>query len=127
MGTAPVRLHHLALRTADPPALARWYAALFGLPAWREGSDRSVWLRLDDAALMIERAEPAEPAVPPGSMEFFALRVTARERDAFVDRCARAGVEVEHRTAYTVYVRDPDGRRVGVSCYDGFPTAPVLE
>jgi len=122
-----VRLHHLALRTADPAALARWYASLFGLPVWREQPGGSVWLGLDDAALMIEPALPAEPRVPAGSMEFFALRVSPAERDAFVERCARDGVAVEHRTAFTVYVRDPDGRRVGVSCYGGFPSTPGVE
>ena len=122
-----MRLHHLALRTADPEVLARWYAELFGLAVWREQPGYSVWLGLDDAALMIERAEAAEAPLPAGSMEFFALRVTAAGRDAFVERCARMGVAVEHRTAATVYVRDPDGRRVGVSCFDGFPSPPVLE
>lgn len=116
-----MRLHHLALRTADPTALARWYAGLFGLAVLREQPGYSVWLRLGDAALMVERAASGEPPVPPGSMEFFALRVTAAERDAFVARCAASGVAVEHRTEFTVYVRDPDGRRVGVSCFDGFP------
>lgn len=122
-----MKLHHLALRTVEPGSLARWYAALFELVVTRTQPGRSVWLGLDDGALMIERADPDEPAVPPGSMEFFALRVTPAGRDAFLDRCARAGVPVEHRTEYTVYVRDPDGRRVGVSCFDAFPSAPVLE
>ncbi len=122
-----MRLHHLALRTDDPAALARWYASLFALPVWREQAGGSVWLGLDDAALMIERANPSEPRVPHGSMEFFALGVTAAGRDAFVERCARLGVAIEHRTGFTVYVRDPDGRRVGVSCFDGFPSNPVLE
>jgi glyoxylase I family protein len=116
-----MRLHHLALRTSDPTALARWYAALFALPTLREQPGYSVWLSLDGAALMIERASPAEPTVPAGAMEFFALAVTPAGRDAFVERCATLGVPVEHRTAFTVYVRDPDGRRVGVSCFDGFP------
>lgn len=117
----------MAMRTADPPALARWYADLFGLGLLREQPGYSVWLRLDDAALMIERASPGEATVAPGSMDLLALRVTAQERDAFVERCARLGVAVEHRTDFTVYVRDPDGRRVGVSCFDGFPSNPVLE
>lgn len=121
-----MRLHHLALRTADPDALARWYAARFDLAVWRVEPGRAVWLGLDDAALMIERADAAEPAVPAGSMEFFALRVSPEGRDAFVARCARDGVPVEHRTAFTVYVRDPDGRRVGVSCFAAFPSTPVV-
>jgi len=122
-----MKLHHLALRTADPAALARWYIALFGLAVWREQPGPSIWLGLDDAALMIEPALPSEPRIPAGTMEFFALRVTPLERDAFLERCALAGVTVEHRTAYTVYVRDPDGRRVGVSCFAGFPSTPGVE
>ncbi|MDB4929127.1 MAG: Lactoylglutathione lyase [Myxococcaceae bacterium] len=122
-----MRLHHLALRTADPPALARWYVHLFGLDLWRDTPGASLWLGLGDAALMIEPAAPGEPAVPAGSMEFFALRVTPAGRDAFVARCLAAAVPVEQQTAFTVYVRDPDGRRVGVSCFDGFPSAPPVE
>lgn len=122
-----MRLHHLALRTADPASLARWYAALFGLRVWREQPGGSIWLGLDDAALMIEPAGSGEPGVPAGTMEFFALRVSPDGRDAFVERCAREGVAVEHGTAFTVYVRDPDGRRVGVSCYGGFPSTPGVE
>lgn len=122
-----MRLHHLALRTADPAALARWYAALFALPTWRETAAGSVWLGLGDAALMIERAGPDEPPVPAGSMEFFALAVDPAGRDAFAARCARAGVAIEHRTEFTLYVRDPDGRRVGVSCFDGFPSPRAVE
>jgi hypothetical protein len=29
-----------------------------------------------------------------------------------------ARLPIEGETAYTIYVRDPDGRRVGVSSYD---------
>jgi catechol 2,3-dioxygenase-like lactoylglutathione lyase family enzyme len=122
-----MRLHHLALRTADPPSLARWYRDHFGLTVWRDNPGGSIWLALDDAALMIEPSAPGEAAVPVGSMEFFALRVTPAARDAFAARCAAAGVAIEQRTAHTVYVRDPDGRRVGVSCFDGFPSAPTVE
>jgi len=28
-----------------------------------------------------------------------------------------AGVRIEDRTAYTLYLRDPDGHRVGLSVY----------
>ncbi len=31
--------------------------------------------------------------------------------------CTEAGVTIEGRTMYTLYIRDPDGRRVGLSIY----------
>ena len=34
-----------------------------------------------------------------------------------IDRLREAGVAIEDRTAFTLYVRDPDGRRVGLSSY----------
>ena len=116
-----MRIHHVAFRTLDPASLARWYLDVFELPTAAAPRPDAAWLQLDDGMLMIERASAGEPTVPRGSLEFIALRVTAAERDAFVRRCERLGVAIEQRTEWTVYVRDPDGRRVGVSCFDGFP------
>ncbi len=120
---ARVRLHHLALRTRDPDALARWWAAVFALPVVPAPRPEVCWLRLDDALLMIEPSEPGEPGVPAGTLEFAAFRVTPAERDDFARRCEALAVPIEHRTAWTIYVRDPDGRRVGVSCFDAVPSA----
>jgi len=110
-------LHHLALRTHDVPALAQFYRDWLGLPVARELLPRALWLALDgDAVLMIERAEAAEPGVPVGSLELFAVRVTVAQREALRERLVAAG-RLEAETAHTVYFRDPDGRRVGASSY----------
>ncbi|MCA9540797.1 MAG: VOC family protein [Myxococcales bacterium] len=112
-----MRLHHLALRTAAPEPLAAFYADVFGLSRVREQAGYSIWLGLDDAVLMIERAAPDEPLVPAGSLEFCAFAVDEAGRAAVEARLADHGCAVEARTAYTLYFRDPDGRRVGVSTY----------
>lgn len=115
-------VHHLAFRTRRLEALTGFYRDVFGLPVVRSGPDR-VWLDLGGGAvLMLEAALPDEPEVPAGSMEFVALRTDADGVEFLALRCTTRGVAVEHRSAWTVYVRDPDGRRVGASCYP-FPVS----
>lgn len=112
-----MRVHHIALRTRDLPRAERFWVELFGLAVLRRDGERAVWLDLDGAILMLERAAQGEPAPPPEGMDFFALATDAPGRAAFVARCAAGGVAIEHETAFTTYVRDPDGRRVGVSTW----------
>lgn len=111
-------LHHLALRTADVAALAGFYSRMLGLDVVRASPPRSIWLGLGgDAVLMIEMREPGEPAPSPGTMELFALRVDAGGRAVVRQRALDAGC-YDGETAFTVYLRDPEGRRVAVSTYD---------
>jgi catechol 2,3-dioxygenase-like lactoylglutathione lyase family enzyme len=112
-----VRVHHIALRCNDLQRAEVFWTGVFGLAVLRRDGDRAVWLDLDGAALMLERASPEEPMPAPGTLDFLALTVTPEAREAFERRCAARGVAVEHATAHTRYVRDPDGRRVGVSTY----------
>jgi hypothetical protein len=65
------------------------------------------------AILMIERAARNEPPIPRGTKEFLCFGVkTKRDVSRF-----KARLQIEDETEFTVYFRDPDGRRVGVSCY----------
>jgi catechol 2,3-dioxygenase-like lactoylglutathione lyase family enzyme len=109
-------LHHLALRVRDPGAAARFYADVLGLPEVSRRSDegglRAVWLRAGEVVLMLERnlrgAGPGE-----GSGHLIALAVD--DLAAWERRLAAAGVPLDDRTEHTLYVRDPDGHRVGLS------------
>lgn len=99
------------MRTPDVPRLERFYTDVLGLRVVRRDASRgSVWLEAGGAAVMIERAEPGEPPVPPGCRELLAFAVDDKEP-------WRARVAVEAETAHTLYFRDPDGRRVAVSSY----------
>jgi glyoxylase I family protein len=117
-----MHLHHLALRVRDVERLAAFYRDVIGLPErtrhLTEGETlRSIWLDAGQVVLMIERAAPGEPLPPEGSLELVAFAMGPGEREAFRERFAAAGVAVEAETAHTLYVRDPEGRRVGVSSY----------
>jgi catechol 2,3-dioxygenase-like lactoylglutathione lyase family enzyme len=111
-----VRIHHIALRTRDVPALARFYVALLGFDVVRRDATRgSVWLDAEGTLLMIELAETAEPPVAAGTRELVAFAVD--DKETWRRRLLEADVAIEDETPYTLYFRDPDGRRVGVSSF----------
>ena len=111
-------LHHLALRSADLEKTAAFYRETLGLRVVRDNLPRSLWLGLGaGAVLMIEAREPGEPSIPAGSRELFAVRVE-NERKAQIRALAVAEGFFDGETEHTVYLRDPDGRRVGVSTAD---------
>jgi catechol 2,3-dioxygenase-like lactoylglutathione lyase family enzyme len=106
-----MRIHHVAMRTADIARLERFYVETLGLRVVRRDAARgSVWLDAAGAVLMLERAGPDEPAIPAGTRELVAFGVEDKE-------VWRARVAVEAETAHTLYFRDPDGRRLAVSSY----------
>lgn len=113
-----LQIHHLALRTNDVDGLVRFYREMFAMAVVRDSAPRSVWLGIGEGAvLMIEARDPDEPSPACGSMDLFALRVD-EEHKARVEALARDRGCFDGKTAFTVYLRDPDGRRVGVSTYD---------
>jgi len=120
-------LHHLAIQVADLAGCERFYREVLGLPVLRRwpdpaGGDRSVWLDAGGGAfLALERAgaSPAPGDAPwkdgrPG-LHLVALRIAAAERAGWERRLAEEGVEVVARTGWTLYLRDPEGNRVGLS------------
>jgi glyoxylase I family protein len=110
-------LHHIAIRAADLDAVVGFYRTMLGLEIVRDHRPRSVWLGLSGASvLMIEARGAGEPAVPAGSLELVAFRVSAEEKTAMRERAMNAGC-FDGETAHTVYLRDPEGRRLGVSTF----------
>jgi catechol 2,3-dioxygenase-like lactoylglutathione lyase family enzyme len=115
-------LHHLAFRTHDVDALAAFYRDVVGLAPRAGGAPgRSVWLALDDAIVMIERAEPGEPRFAPGTLELLAFTVSPDEMTSTRARLEAHGVAVEGETRFSVYFRDPEGRRLAFSHYPHEP------
>ena len=121
-----MRVHHLALRTNDVPRLERFYTEIFGFPVARRDELRAVWLDAGATLLMLEQKDEHEPDVPRGTGELVAFAIEPDERASYTARLAKAGVVVEARTAFTLYFRDPDGRRVGVSSYPS-PSSPASD
>ena len=120
--SAGVRIHHLAFRTQDMPRLERFYVDVLGLAALRRDGARSVWLDAAGSILMLERSEDAESGIAADSKELVCFAISAREHAGFLERLEAAGVPIEARTTYTLYFRDPDGRRIGLSSYPEAPT-----
>jgi catechol 2,3-dioxygenase-like lactoylglutathione lyase family enzyme len=118
--------HHLAVSCRDLARCERFYREVLGLPELRRwpaegGGDRSVWLGVGDGFLALERAEREPDPGPwrdgrPG-LHLVALRIPREEREAWEHRLASRGVAVAHRTRFTIYLRDPEGNRIGLSHY----------
>ena len=112
-------IHHLALRVEDVERARAFYADVLGLPELRRfeeggGGLLSVWLAAGPTVLMLERHLKG-PGAEAGSGHVLALAVDNLHE--WEERLRAAGVAVEDRTAYTLYLRDPDGHRVGLSVY----------
>jgi catechol 2,3-dioxygenase-like lactoylglutathione lyase family enzyme len=113
-----VRVHHLALRAEDVLRTTAFYRDELGLLELDQrvddaGSLRSIWLDADGVVVMIERRAPSEPSIPEGTMELVAFEVTPERFESLRETLSF----IEHSTEYTLYTRDPDGRRVGLSKY----------
>jgi catechol 2,3-dioxygenase-like lactoylglutathione lyase family enzyme len=110
-------LHHLALRSADVDRTVAFYRDLFGFSPARDERPRSQWLRLGGGAvLMVETRKPDEPAHATGALELIAFGVSAEKKEE-IRRVALDRGCYDGETPHTVYLRDPDGRRVGASTY----------
>jgi glyoxylase I family protein len=112
-----MRVHHLAFRTGDLARLEHFYVDALGLALVRRHDGRSLWLDAGGTIVMLELRDEGEPAPPEGSKELVAFAVEPDARALYIDRLGRAGVAVEASTEFTLYVRDPDGRRIGLSSY----------
>jgi glyoxylase I family protein len=119
----PLPVHHLAVVSADLERSAKFYVGVLGLRELRrlddaQGQLRSIWCELGSGAfLAIERAERQEPRrddVAPG-FHCVALRIRPDEREPWRKRLTRANVDVFRESAYTLYVRDPEGNIIGLS------------
>lgn len=109
-------MHHLAFRTHKLFELRAFYVQLFAFEAIRQTAT-SVWLSVGQTILMLEQATVDEPEIPFESQEFVAFQCAAEDLPAWQAHLQAHHIAVEHQTAHTLYFRDPDGRRVGVSAY----------
>ncbi len=124
----PGAVHHVAVQVRDLAGAERWYSTVLGLPLLRrwqdaEGRDRSSWLALEgDAFLALERCTGAALTSTgweqdnPGYF-VLVLRIPSAERAAWEQRLTEHGVTVERRSQWTIYFRDPEGNRIGLSSH----------
>lgn len=135
--------HHLAIKVRDLVVAERFYVGVLGLrvvrrwPAPSGTGERSLWLDLGGPAggdgngapfLALETlaeaggagdaVHPNVPNVPdverPGH-HLVAFRIPREQRADWEARLAAAGTAISHRSDYTLYFRDPEGNRLGLS------------
>ncbi len=112
-----MRVHHLAFRTGDLARLEHFYVHAVGLTVVRRTECRSVWLDAGGSLVMLELADSGEPSPASGAMDLVAFEIARNTRAFYTDKLAKAGVALEGSTDFTLYVRDPDGRRIGLSSF----------
>ncbi len=124
----PFGVHHVAVQCHDLPTMVRFYERVMRLRIERRwqsereqdgGADRSVWLRLGTGVLALEHCD-GELDPPPWQSErpglhLLALEIPWQNRGVWIDHLAHCGVDVVYESAWTIYVRDPEGNRVGLS------------
>ena len=113
-----MRIHHVALRVADVARALGFYAGVLGLQELeRRGSSdglAAAWLEAGEIVLMLEQRLRGQGAGA-GSAHVLAFHID--DVAAWETRLAAAGVAIDDRTPHTIYVRDPDGHRVGLTTY----------
>lgn len=117
-----MRVHHVAIQVHDLERSRTFYVDVLGLRELGRPRDGAVWLDCAGAVLMLERADGAPVAdefrTQRAGLHLLALAITPDERAAWEARLAALGAAVIERTAHTLYVRDPEGNRIGLSTLD---------
>jgi catechol 2,3-dioxygenase-like lactoylglutathione lyase family enzyme len=126
--------HHLAVQVRDVERAARFYRDVLGLPERarylrEDGSLRSVWVDVPGGGFLALEVTEEEPGPSPfkdprPGWFLLSLRIRPEERADVEAHLARHGVEVVHRSRWTLYVRDPEGNRVGLSHHPEDPPEP---
>ncbi len=110
-----MRLHHLAFRATNVATTVAFYRDVLGLNVIRS-DERSTWLASGAVVIMIEPREANEPSRNE-DLDLVAFATTNEERRNWPERMTSMGLTIEGETEKTLYLRDPDGRRVGLSSY----------
>ena len=129
--------HHLAIQVRDLARAERFYVEVLGLSVLRRwpwppeeqepgrAGERSLWLSVGassgDEFIALEACDAERPDAPfrdpHGGLHLLALRISLEARARWEEHLAAQQVEIVHRTRWTLYLRDPEGNRIGLSHY----------
>ena len=116
-----MRVHHIAIQVADLERMATFYRDLLGLTPIESPRADARWFDASGTILMLERCDGSpsdEPFVTPRTgFHVVAFAIHASQRSGMADTFNRAGVHIERETAYSLFVRDPEGNRIALSHY----------
>jgi len=108
-------IHHVAIKVRDLSACEQFYAGVLGLAVVARPRPGSVWLAAGGGALLMLEQGAGGPDTAPledaaAGLHLLALRIARADRAAWAARLA-----VVAETPHTLYVRDPEGNRIGLS------------
>ena len=126
--------HHVAIQARDVEGLSRFYREVLGLTELRRWFQddskerlRSIWLACGGGFVAIEQAGvgplPLEKEFrsPLPGLHVLALGIRLIERSSVEAQLEAAGVVIEHRTKWSLFIRDPEGNRLGLTHYPEEP------
>ena len=124
-----MRAHHLAIRARDVQRVAAFYRDVLQLEVVTAPRPSVVWLRAGDLLLMIEPLDREgadasnhdssshDSATTQQGLYLLAFAIDPEARAIWERRLAEHNISIESRSDFTLYVRDPEGNRVGLSSY----------
>ena len=117
--------HHLAIQCRDLERVAVFYRDILGLTEQarhhrEDGSLRSIWLTVPGQGfLALEACSGAPPDEgfrrDTAGFLLLALKIDREDRPEIERELALRGIQIVHRTRWTLYLRDPEGNRIGLS------------
>jgi catechol 2,3-dioxygenase-like lactoylglutathione lyase family enzyme len=116
--------HHLAIQVHSLENVSAFYRDVLGLPEQArltrpDGTLRSIWLTIPGGFLALEAVdaspEPTPFRHPRTGHHLLALRIARSDRAEIRRTLEENGIPIEHESGWTLYVRDPEGNRIGLS------------
>lgn len=120
-----MKVHHVALQVSDLERARGFYVDVLGLRLVRM-QEHALWVQAGETIVMLEKCAGDVDTTPWASDRcgpfVVAFGIVPAERGPLKQRLLDAGVAIDHESAYTLYVRDPFGARLGFS---HFPDAAL--
>ena len=115
-----MRVHHIAIQVRDLERARAFYVDVLGLHETRR-QPHSIWVDAEGVILMLEHATDPQGAPPwksaTAGLHLLALTIGPSDRAVWKAKLTAAGAPIEGETGFTLYTRDPDGTRIGLSSY----------
>jgi len=126
----PLTINHIAIKSKQLELMSEFYRTVLELPLLKTFTDedglRSIWLSLGRSILMLERSDydqqsalkPTDFIVDKPGYHLLAFSVSIEKQSAMRASLHDLKIVIEHESEYTIYFRDPDGNRIGLSSLD---------
>lgn len=116
-------IHHIALKVKNVAEVAVFYRDVLHLEEiiqhhHDDGSLRSIWFKISDTILMIEKLDGTSSKKNKESQPHWhlvALGIKKKDRETWKKHLKSSGVVIESESQHSLYFRDTEGNRVCLS------------